>query len=185
MNINPLCRDWSQNEEAILKNLWLKGQSASEIASVLPGRTRNAVIGRVHRLGMSRKDRPQSTLRAAAPAKPPREPKAPPIVRNMSNGPLKAEKAAPPPVDSPSLIAPANDLAVLLIDRRRSQCSWPVGEPGRPAFQMCCGGPVPEGANKSVETYCLTHAAKAMARQVGTPRQSEKDYARSLRRWAA
>ena len=47
---------WSDERVAILKKMWLGGSSASEIAKELGNITRNAVIGKVHRLGMSNRD---------------------------------------------------------------------------------------------------------------------------------
>ena len=47
---------WSDVRVAILKKMWLEGSSASEIAKELGNITRNAVIGKVHRLGMSNRD---------------------------------------------------------------------------------------------------------------------------------
>ena len=48
---------WNDERVAILKKMWLEGNSASEIAKNLGNITRNAVIGKVHRLGLS--NRPQ------------------------------------------------------------------------------------------------------------------------------
>lgn len=53
--------EWTDERVALLKDLWAQEMSASEIAKRLGGTTRNAVIGKAHRLGLSRK---------AAPAKP-------------------------------------------------------------------------------------------------------------------
>ena len=47
---------WSDERVAILKKMWLEGSSASEIAKELGNITRNAVIGKIHRLGMSNRD---------------------------------------------------------------------------------------------------------------------------------
>ena len=47
---------WSDERVATLKKMWLEGSSASEIAKELGNITRNAVIGKVHRLGMSNRD---------------------------------------------------------------------------------------------------------------------------------
>jgi GcrA cell cycle regulator len=44
---------WTPERVDILKNMWSEGQSASQIAAELGGVTRNAVIGKVHRLGLS------------------------------------------------------------------------------------------------------------------------------------
>ena len=47
---------WNDERVAILKKMWLEGNSASEIAKKLGNITRNAVIGKVHRLGLSNRD---------------------------------------------------------------------------------------------------------------------------------
>src|SRR5512134_1496608 len=44
---------WTDERVELLKKLWAEGLSASQIASRLGGVTRNAVIGKVHRLGLS------------------------------------------------------------------------------------------------------------------------------------
>ena len=44
---------WTDERVELLKNLWAEGLSASQIAAELGGITRNAVIGKVHRLGLS------------------------------------------------------------------------------------------------------------------------------------
>ena len=44
---------WTDERVEVLKKLWGEGQSASQIAKELGGVTRNAVIGKVHRLGLS------------------------------------------------------------------------------------------------------------------------------------
>ena len=44
---------WTDERVDVLKKMWGEGQSASQIAKELGGVTRNAVIGKVHRLGLS------------------------------------------------------------------------------------------------------------------------------------
>ena len=46
---------WTQEREEKLKELWGKGHTASQIAEILGGTTRNAVIGKAHRLNLSSK----------------------------------------------------------------------------------------------------------------------------------
>ena len=57
---------WSDERVAILKKMWLEGNSASEIAKELGNITRNAVIGKVHRLGLSNRDTNVSKAGATA-----------------------------------------------------------------------------------------------------------------------
>ena len=47
---------WSEERVEVLKKMWLEGKSASEIAKELGDITRNAVIGKVHRLGLSNRE---------------------------------------------------------------------------------------------------------------------------------
>ena len=44
---------WTEDRVEKLKSMWTEGNSASQIAKELGGVTRNAVIGKVHRLGLS------------------------------------------------------------------------------------------------------------------------------------
>ena len=74
---------WTDDRVEVLKKMWGEGQSASQIAKELGGVTRNAVIGKVHRLGLSNR----TTAGAAAKAEP--KAKAAPKV------PAKAKPAAP------------------------------------------------------------------------------------------
>jgi GcrA cell cycle regulator len=66
---------WTDERVDVLRTMWLGGSSASQIAAVLGDVTRNAVIGKVHRLGLSGRGKPTSTAtprarkpRAASPA---------------------------------------------------------------------------------------------------------------------
>ena len=56
---------WTEDRVGALKKLWLEGQSASQIAKELGGVTRNAVIGKVHRLGLSGRAAPSQPARTA------------------------------------------------------------------------------------------------------------------------
>ena len=51
------------NASRLLKKLWQDGLSASQIAAELGGVTRNAVIGKVHRLGLSGRGQPTSSIK--------------------------------------------------------------------------------------------------------------------------
>ncbi|MCK5909829.1 MAG: GcrA cell cycle regulator, partial [Caulobacter sp.] len=50
--------DWSEERTATLKKLWLEGLSASQVARQLGGVSRSAVIGKVHRLGITVRETP-------------------------------------------------------------------------------------------------------------------------------
>jgi len=74
---------WTDERVETLKKMWGEGQSASQIAKELGGVTRNAVIGKVHRLGLSNRagsssaapSKPAAKEKAAKPATPKPAPK--------------------------------------------------------------------------------------------------------------
>src|SRR5215469_1788811 len=78
---------WTDERVEVLKKLWLEGLSASQIAKQLGGVTRNAVIGKVHRLGLSGRATPSQPTRPAFRA--PRPP------RPVMSGPRRAEAPRP------------------------------------------------------------------------------------------
>lgn len=93
---------WTDERVETLKKMWADGQSASQIAKELGGVTRNAVIGKVHRLGLSNRvgaaPEPAPKARAADPAPKPAETRpaaAKPAAPNTQ--PRAAEKPAPEP----------------------------------------------------------------------------------------
>jgi GcrA cell cycle regulator len=61
---------WTDDRVEVLKKMWGEGQSASQIAKELGGVTRNAVIGKVHRLGLSNRAGSSSAATAKKEAKP-------------------------------------------------------------------------------------------------------------------
>lgn len=67
---------WTEERVGVLKSLWGNGKSASEIAEILGGVTRNAVIGKAHRLGLSVKKAPVAPKRRPLPKS---EPEVTPI----------------------------------------------------------------------------------------------------------
>lgn len=180
---------WPHAQVQTLKKLWLEGKSGAEIASVLPGRTRCSVIAKVHRLGLAGRGTP-TNLAVRAPAAPEvkRDRSVGAIVQNLAartppkpgqqNRPAVAfgnievvnaeeteKRRTAQKVYGAKIIAafqaPANDTAIPLMERRRFQCAWPVGEPDRAADQMCCGLPTDPDAPKTTISYCPTHRARA------------------------
>ena len=81
---------WTDERVETLKKMWGEGQSASQIAKELGGVTRNAVIGKVHRLGLS--NRATSGAKTEAKAK---APKAAPKAKAASKAAAEPKPAAP------------------------------------------------------------------------------------------
>ena len=87
---------WTDERVELLKKLWMEGQSASQIAKQLGGVTRNAVIGKVHRLGLSNRNTPEAEAAPAAPSP------AQPREEAHSEKPAEAKpKAASAPAAAP------------------------------------------------------------------------------------
>lgn len=87
---------WTDERVETLKRMWAEGQSASQIAKELGGVTRNAVIGKVHRLGLS--NRVEGEEQPAAPAAPEPQPAAEPIV---AAAPVEAPRVEDEPEPEP------------------------------------------------------------------------------------
>ena len=95
---------WTDDRVEILKKMWGEGQSASQIAKELGGVTRNAVIGKVHRLGLSNR----TTAGAPATAEPKEKavPKAKPTARPVTAEPEPVPASAKPDLKTEPAIAP-------------------------------------------------------------------------------
>ena len=126
---------WTDERVETLKKMWAEGQSASQIAKELGGVTRNAVIGKVHRLGLSNRvaageeaAEAAPVAAAAAPPAPRAEPaaRAEPAPRPTSvERPVAAERPAPAP--APAAAPAASTAVVLPIPMRKAII--PAGQP--------------------------------------------------------
>jgi len=87
---------WTDQRIEQLRSMWEKGLTASQIADELGGVSRNAVIGKAHRLGLKSRPSPvKATEKVAKPAKAPAAPKA------AAPAPRPAAPAAPRPIAPP------------------------------------------------------------------------------------
>ncbi len=114
---------WSEERVAVLKKMWLEGNSASEIAKELGNITRNAVIGKVHRLGLSNRD--TSSLKSGtSPTKVKKSIKRgrPPKVMKETKRRGRPHKAKEPK-DSSETIDGQNKPDSLLVENKRSNDS--------------------------------------------------------------
>lgn len=89
---------WTDERVETLKRMWAEGQSASQIAKELGGVTRNAVIGKVHRLGLS--NRVEGDDQPAASAAPAAQPAAEPVA---ATAPAEVPRVAPEPEPEPEV----------------------------------------------------------------------------------
>jgi GcrA cell cycle regulator len=101
---------WTDERVETLKKLWMEGLSASQIAGELgQGVTRNAVIGKVHRLKLSARAKPTNTAPRARPAAPrpaPRRPAGPSAGMSPSMGSGSAAAAAAASKIRPAMARP-------------------------------------------------------------------------------
>jgi GcrA cell cycle regulator len=110
---------WTDERVETLKRMWAEGQSASQIAKELGGVTRNAVIGKVHRLGLSNRvtggaGRDEEEVEAPAPAAPPRaETAAPRPAEQPRVEPAPIRPAPAPAAERPAPAAPPSSGAVV------------------------------------------------------------------------
>jgi GcrA cell cycle regulator len=171
--------EWTEELIARLRSLWDEGHSTAEIGRIL-GISKNAVVGKAHRLNLPARPSPIRREPSSEPRRPRRHargPTLPPLsaavsdnsVRSASGSavlPMAANPFAGVPADlggataspvashtiSPGVGAPARPYA------RRISCCWPLGEPGTPGFHFCGAEAVPG------KPYCVSHAQLAYVR---------------------
>ena len=148
---------WTDERVELLKKLWADGLSASQIAVELGGITRNAVIGKVHRLGLS--GRAKSTS-SAAPR--PRKARSSSQLLRIGRASIRGNTALAHAYELEAEAEPELLDNVIPIGQRRTilelneqTCHWPVGDPGSSEF-FFCGGNTLEGL-----PYCSYHARVA------------------------
>ena len=170
---------WTDERVETLKRMWNEGQSASQIAKELGGVTRNAVIGKVHRLGLSNrnggapvKSGPEAEEKVEAkPAEPaaeptPAEPKdaAPQAPTPMRKPIVPAGQPLPPQPSaneiSPEALATVREVEktskkISLMELTERTCKWPIGDPATEDFWFC-GLAVQQG-----KPYCDAHVGVA------------------------
>jgi len=148
---------WTDERVELLKKLWSDGLSASQIAAELGGITRNAVIGKVHRLGLSGRAKSPSS---AAPR--PRKPRTHTHMLRVSRPSMRGNTALAHAFEYEIAEEPELLDNVIPIGQRRTileltedTCRWPIGDPGSSDF-FFCGGP-----SLTALPYCAYHSRVA------------------------
>jgi GcrA cell cycle regulator len=166
---------WNDERVDALKKLWADGLSASQIAGRLGGVTRNAVIGKVHRLGLagrattSRMKSHPRRVRTAQAVKRGGMLRTRPV-GGIANSPLKSLYLS----DLEPYVPPAEELVIPLNERRYIQtltescCRWPIGDPQLAEFHFCGKKKIPG------LPYCEVHARRAF--QPPQARRRERDF---------
>ena len=149
---------WTDERVELLKKLWADGLSASQIAGELGGVTRNAVIGKVHRLGLSGRAKTSSTT-----ARPKRQQRGtnfgarPARSAQRKNGagfPLPATGERPV-VSQPVAVEAPDPLKLELVELTEQTCKWPIGDPAQEDFHFC------GHKAKDSSPYCAYHSRLA------------------------
>jgi len=157
---------WTDERVELLRKLWSDGLSASQVAAELgPGITRNAVIGKIHRLGLAERAKTASAPRprvtkAARPATNAVAAPAPRAGGHVVHGNVALAFAPQTvvvarPNREEEVVIPMSE-RVTLMELRESMCRWPMGDPTSPEFRFC-GGKSPIGGGP----YCAHHARVA------------------------
>jgi GcrA cell cycle regulator len=169
---------WKFEHDERLVALRAERCSASGIAEILTRefgiyRTRNAVLGRSHRLKITtsraeenkRRARVAKAKRDAKPKVARPQPSLPgPITSQIKPGdseiytvtrkPTLSPRTAPVPYIPPAKIQCDALGGVTILELRDRHCRWPMGDPSKPEFRFC-------GKRKAGKTYCAGHAAIA------------------------
>ncbi len=152
---------WSAEHVDTLRQLWLEGHSARVIGDRL-GRTRNSVIGRVHRLRLAKRISTIGERKKPGPKKNP--------------GAFRKSRAKPPELrvvriklPRPQEVPPPEARMVSLMELKPLDCKWPIGDPALPGFGFC-------GARAFASfPYCQHHVALAyMPPKARAERQAER-----------
>jgi GcrA cell cycle regulator len=139
---------WTPERIEQLKSCVTRGMTCSQIAAQI-GVSRNAVIGKIHRLGLS----------SGRPAGAPARANCPPRARHP-RGPTQRRLLRLAYAQTP-LDAIMSDVVVIslhpcsLVDIDHHQCRWPIGDPASPKF-LFCGNDAIRGF-----AYCVGHARMA------------------------
>ena len=158
---------WTDERVELLKKLWADGLSASQIAAELGGITRNAVIGKVHRLGLS------GRAKSRRPARRGRASRARPSMLRVGRASMRGNTALahayeiePRRSRSWSTTSFRSASAARCSELNEETCRWPIGDPAAPDF-FFCGGQTMTGL-----PYCAYHSR--VAYQPATDRRRDK-----------
>ena len=174
MGQGGLIMGWTDERVTLLRKLWAEGLSASQIAKQLGGVTRNAVIGKVHRLGLAGR---------ATPSRPAKRPvrTARPRVMGPSAPRLRMPSTMPTviiPDLEPMKLEDGKAANVLTLNDQ--MCKYPIGDPTEADFAFC-------GRASSCGPYCQDHARLAYQPSQAKKRRAagEPDELRRMLRLAA
>ena len=139
---------WNDDNVARLKELWDQGLPTAQIGKLL-GFTKNAVVGKAHRIGLER--RPSPIRRASA--KPDRKKARSPVMPKLNFEKIDEQKESLSYTSQVSQFQPS--IKNIFTGNKKRGCEWPEGHPDEPEFHFC---------NKERfedKPYCVDHCAIA------------------------
>ena len=134
---------WTDEKVEKLKNLWTKGHTASQIAEALGDTTRNAVIGKAHRLNLEARAPSKGSGTSISKENRPVRRGPAPTSRKAKFQSILLDKNFEP--ENPKSLEDLTD----------QTCKWPIGHPNEEKFYFC--GRKPEGEFP----YCKLHVLYA------------------------
>jgi GcrA cell cycle regulator len=151
---------WTEERVAELKKLWAEGHSASQIAKRLGSVTRNAVIGKVHRLGLSGRATPSRPVKRPPRLARPKPQHMPRPAASRGGAALAVREASAPAVlaEPETNIEPQrlpNCDMVTVLTVKDTMCKWPIGDPADTSFGFC------GRASHDGSPYCTEHGRVA------------------------
>lgn len=144
---------WTDERVTLLRKLWVEGKTAKEIAQLLGGGvTRNAVIGKAHRLKLSNRISP---IQQNEKVKIRQKPADKTVLKSRKVIPLDLQQPRPSSILAamPAPNAPKGGLK--MVDLREHHCRWPHGDPRDADFHFCGGLAV------AALPYCEHHCRAA------------------------
>ena len=117
---------WTEEKVTKLKELWGKGNTASQIAEIIGGISRNAVIGKAHRLNLSAKIKTRSVKTNQN------------FENNFKENKIKIKRSRKSKFQSLIIekdFEPENPKHLEELDE--NSCKWPIGHPDEKNFYFC------------------------------------------------
>jgi len=134
---------WTPEKEEKLKDLWKKGHTASQIANLLGDTTRNAVIGKAHRLNLEARAISKKSVQKRNIENNNKDVKHQKLSRKQKFKSLLLDKSFEP--ENPKQLEELTD----------ETCRWPIGHPPEENFHFCGRKPIDKFP------YCKLHVLYA------------------------
>ncbi len=163
---------WTDERITLLKKLWAEGRTAAEIARAMGSEiTRNAVIGKAHRLKLAARNSPISgaIAKSAPKAKKP---------ANTQKTDRPVTRIGPRGSNNVPSLESIEIKGVKMIDLKERMCRFPIGDPGSPDFKFCgCtavpGLPYCDGHSRIA--YQMNKRSKLVSFQESTTEEADEE----------